>query len=404
MKTEFDVVIIGGGLNGAVMSLALAHSGFSVAVVDALAPETTSQTEFDGRAYALALGSIKLLRALGVWSLVEDTAQPMRAIKASDGRAGEGAGPWFLHFDSNETEDGPMGYVLEDRFLRRALHSCVIGNEHITLFHSTKASTHSNVKGGVSVTLTTGTELVGTLLIAADGRHSETAARAGIRRHGWSYGQHAITCAVAHEAPHNAIAHQFFMPGGPLAILPLPGRKSSIVWSDQSDTIDVLLALDDAAFLRRLQPAFGKFLGEISLAGPRFSYPLRLSLAETMIADRLALVGDAAHGVHPLAGQGLNAGLKDIAVLTDVLVDARARGEDIGTEQVLSRYKSWRQFDVAILVAATDGFNRLFSNDNPILRAARGAGMGLVGSLPMLRRGFMREAAGVTGDLPSLMR
>ncbi len=194
------------------------------------------------------------------------------------------------------------------------------------------------------------------------------------------------------------------MPGGPLAILPLTGNRSSIVWSEADARAAQIIALDDDAFLAALRPAFGSFLGPISLAGARFSYPLGLTLANSFIAQRLALVGDAAHGVHPIAGQGLNAGLRDVAALAQVLGEARQRGEDIGSEQVLHRYQQWRRFDTATLALATDTFNRLFSNDNPVLRTVRDIGMGVVNASPTLRRAFIREAAGLTGDLPRLMR
>jgi 2-octaprenyl-6-methoxyphenol hydroxylase len=242
------------------------------------------------------------------------------------------------------------------------------------------------------------------LLVGADGRRSGTAVRAGIKRTGWGYDQTAIVCAVEHELPHHGIAHQFFMPGGPLAILPLTGNRCSVVWSENTARATQIMALDDAGFLEALRPAFGSFLGDISLTGARFTYPLGLTLAQSFVAPRVALVGDAAHGMHPIAGQGLNAGLRDVAALVEVLGDARRRGEDIGSAAVLARYQQWRRFDVTTLALATDTFNRLFSNDNPLLRAVRDAGMGLVNAVPGLRRTAMREAAGLSGDLPRLMR
>jgi 2-octaprenyl-6-methoxyphenol hydroxylase len=257
---------------------------------------------------------------------------------------------------------------------------------------------------GIAVRLASGEVIRGALLVGCDGRRSGTAERAGIRRTGWDYGQTAVVCAVAHERPHGGIAHQFFMPGGPLAILPLTGNRCSIVWSERRARAEDLLAMDEAAFMDALRPAFGSFLGEIALAGERWGYPLGLSLANAMVAPRVALVGDAAHGVHPIAGQGLNAGLRDVAALAEVLGEARRRGEDAGSDAVLERYASWRRFDTATLALATDAFNRLFSNDNPALRLARDLGLAAVNALPALRRGFIREAAGLTGDLPRLMR
>ena len=233
-------------------------------------------------------------------------------------------------------------------------------------------------------------------MVGADGRQSGVAARAGIRRLGHDYGQLALVAAVDHDLPHQGTAHQLFMPGGPLAILPLPGNRSSIVWSEQKAAAQAILALPEDAFLEVLRPRFGDFLGDIRLAGPRFSYPLSLSLAETYVAPRVALVGDAAHGVHPIAGQGLNLGLRDVAALAEVLTLARRRGEDIGTDPVLARYQAWRRPDATLLALGMDGVNALFSNANPLLRAARGLGLGVVDSLPPLRRRFMRQAAGLS--------
>ena len=242
------------------------------------------------------------------------------------------------------------------------------------------------------------------LLVGCDGAESGVAARAGIRRIGWAYSQTALVCAVAHERPHEGVAHQFFMPEGPLAILPLKDNRSSIVWSQPHAHARAVMALDEAGYIAALRPRFGAFLGEIALEGARFAYPLRLSLADSFVASRVALVGDAAHVVHPIAGQGLNAGLKDVAALAEVLVEAHRRGEDIGRPEVLARYQTWRRFDVTALALATDGFNRLFSNDNPLLRLGRDIGMGLVGAVPRARRAAIREAAGLTGDLPKLLQ
>ncbi len=398
------ILIAGGGLNGPALALALAQAGFRVSVIDTLPRDTRSAPDFDGRAYALALASCRLLRAIGIWSRIADQAQPMLEIKVTDGRAGEGPSPWMLHFDHAEIEEGPMGHMVEDRHLRRAFLDAMDEDPRITHLSGEAVVAQQAGPGGITVTLSSGAELTGALLVGADGRKSGTAARAGIGRMGWSYGQTGVVCAVAHERPHGGIAHQFFMPAGPLAILPLTGNRCSIVWSETDARAAELMAMEDDAFLAALRPAFGDFLGAIALAGDRFSYPLGLTLAKSFVADRLALVGDAAHGMHPIAGQGLNAGLRDVAALADVLAEAKARGEDIGTALVLGRYQQWRRFDTATLALATDTFNRLFSNDNPLLRGIRDLGMGAVNAMPGLRRGFIREAAGLTGDLPRLMR
>jgi len=401
--TDADLLIVGGGLNGPCLALACAQAGLTSIVLDSLPESDRAETGFDGRAYALALASVRMLDALGLWDGLADHAQPIFGSKAADGRAGEGAAPFFLHFDHAEIEEGPMGHMCEDRYLRRALLDAMAVSERVTHRPGSRVLSQ-DINGFATVTLESGKTLRGRLLVGADGRKSGVAARAGIKRIGWEYGQTALVCAVDHELPHDGIAHQFFMPGGPLAILPLPGNRSSIVWSEREPRASALMAADDAAFMAALRPAFGDFLGSISLSGQRFSYPLGLSLAQSFVAGKLALVGDAAHGIHPIAGQGLNLGLRDVGALAEVLADAARRGEDFAAEDVLARYQQWRRFDTAGLAVATDTVNRLFSNDNPALRLARDLGMGAVSGLPGLRRRFIREAAGLTGDLPRLMQ
>lgn len=403
MKTESDVIIAGGGLNGPALALALAQAGLSVTVVDALPPRARAEAAFDGRAYALALASQRLLAAIGVWPRVAGRTQPILRILASDGRPGEGPSPFFLDFDAAEIEEGPMGYMLEDRFLYAAFLDAMEAEPGITLVPATKVNGQEPGAAAIGVTLSDGTTLTARLLAGCDGRQSGTAERAGITRTGWGYGQTAVVCAVDHDRPHEGAAQQFFMPTGPLAILPLPGNRSSIVWSTTEAEARAVMALDDAGFLAVLRPRFGDYLGEIRLAGPRFTYPLSLTLANSYVAPRVALVGDAAHGVHPIAGQGLNLGFRDVAALAQVVVEAGRRGEDIGASDVLDRYQSWRRFDATALALGMDGVNRLFSNDNPVLRGARDLGMGIVNAIPSLRRGFMRQAAGLSGDLPRLL-
>ena len=401
---DTDIIIVGGGLNGPALALAAAQAGFAVTIIDSLAIDRRKRPDFDGRSYALAVSSKRLLQGIGIWDAVRDDAQPMLEIKVTDGHAGKGASPWMLHFDHAEIEEGPMGFMVEDRHLRRAFLDAMAGNPKITQLSQETVVAQDMRASGVTVTLGSGKVVSGQVLVGSDGRRSGTAARAGIKRTGWGYGQTAVVCAVAHDKPHGGIAHQFFMPAGPLAILPLTENRSSIVWSETDTRATALAAMNDADFLAALRPAFGSFLGQISLTGARFTYPLGLTLANSLIGDRMALVGDAAHGMHPIAGQGLNAGLRDVAALAEVLSDARARGEDIGSPLVLQRYQQWRRFDTATLALATDTFNRLFSNDNPVLRGLRDLGMGAVNALPGLRRGFIREAAGLSGDLPKLMQ
>ncbi|MCA0929309.1 FAD-dependent monooxygenase [Ruegeria profundi] len=404
MEKKPDILIVGGGLNGPALALSLAQTGHSVTVIDALAEKVRKNAAFDGRSYALALASQRLLDAIGIWDRVAEHAQPMLEIKVTDGHAGAGPSPFFMHFDHAEIEEGPMGYMVEDRHLRRAFLDAMAEEKAITELSGKKVVAQESNANGVTLTLDDGSTLAGDLLVGCDGRRSGTAARAGIKRTGWDYGQTALVCAIEHELPHHGIAHQFFMPPGPLAILPLTGNRSSIVWSERTEMAERINAMSEADYLQVLRPRFGDFLGEIMLAGDRFAYPLNLTIANSFIADHLALVGDAAHGMHPIAGQGLNAGLRDVGALAEVLTLAGRRGEDIGSITVLERYQAWRRFDTASLAMATDMFNKLFSNDNPILRMGRDIGMGIVGSLPGLRRGFVREAAGLTGDLPKLLQ
>ncbi|WEF24408.1 UbiH/UbiF/VisC/COQ6 family ubiquinone biosynthesis hydroxylase [Paracoccus sp. S3-43] len=402
MGTDVDILIAGGGLNGPVLALALAQAGLRVAVVDPRPADVRAGDNFDGRAYALAVASQRLLKALGLWGGLGADSQPILQVKASQGRPGEGAAPFFLHFDSAEIEEGPVGHMLEDRFLYRALLAAM--RDRVRHLPGLSVTDHQPAPGGVSATLSDGRQMRARLLVGADGRGSGVAARAGIGRRGWDYGQTALVAAIAHERPHHGIAQQYFMAHGPLAILPLPGDRSSVVWSERHAEARAIAALPDDAFMDVLRPRFGDYLGRIELAGARFTYPLSLTLADRYVADRVALVGDAAHGVHPVAGQGLNLGLRDVAALAEVLVDAARRGEDIGSGLVLERYQGWRRFDGTALALGMDGVNRLFASGNPILAAARGLGMGVVSAVPALRRGFMRQAAGLSVDpMPRLL-
>lgn len=402
MRTDFDILIAGGGLNGPALALALADAGLSVAVADARPADARAGDAFDGRAYALALASQRLLAALGLWNDLAPNAQEIRKVEATQGVPGEGAGPFGLHFDGAELEEGRLGYMLEDRFLYRALLAAMQGR--VTHLPGLSVTGQEAEGAGIRASLSDGRSIKARLLVGADGRQSGVAARAGIRRIGHDYGQIALVAAVDHELPHEGTAHQYFMPTGPLAILPLPGNRSSIVWSEPEAQARAIMDLPDAEFLAVLRPRFGDFLGEIQLAGPRFSYPLNLTLAERYVDARVALVGDAAHGVHPIAGQGLNLGLRDVAALAEVVVAARRRGEDIGAELVLARYQDWRRPDATALALGMDGVNALFFNANPLLRAAREIGMGLVDAIPPLRRGFMRQAAGLSLEpMPRLL-
>lgn len=384
-----DAIVVGGGLVGGTLALALAREGLDVALVE---PEGAGAP---GRAYALSVASRRLLAALGLWEGLP--AQPILEVRVADGRPGEAPSPLALRFHHAEIEEGPLGHMIEDGPLRAALDRGLV------------ASGVERVAGRVvaqapgEVTLEGGARLRAAVVAGCDGRESGTAARAGIARDVKAYGQTAVTGAVHHALSHGGVAAQLFLPGGPLAVLPLTGDRSSIVWS-VADARAATLAASDESFLAALAPVMGDHLGAIGPVGPRGAYKLALSVARVAIADRLALAGDAARAVHPLAGQGLNAGLKDVAALAEVLGCARARGEDPGAADVLARYARWRGFDGRLLAAATDGIDRLFSNDSAVLRPLRDAGLAAVGAMGPLRRALLREAAGLTGDLPRLMR
>lgn len=406
MAIDYDVIIVGGGLNGPVLALALAKGGMRVAVVDARASQARAKKGFDGRAYALAAASQRLFTALDVWGALADHAQPILQIKATDGAVGRGPAPFFLTFDHRELGHGPMGFMVEERHIYAGIITAIESTPNITLISENIVVAQNVAAGVASVTLQDGQVLRAHLIVGCDGRKSGVAQRAGITRWGWEYGQTALVTALHHERPHGGTAHQYFMPAGPLAILPLAGgHHSSIVWSETRARAAQIQDLDDQAYLQVLRPRFGDFLGKISLAGTRFTYPLNLTVAKEFVAQRVALVGDAAHGVHPIAGQGLNLGLRDVAALAEVLIGAIRLGEDIGAMDVLQRYQRWRRFGTTLMALGTDSINKLFSNDNPILRGLRDLGMGAVSASPVLRRAFMGQAAGVAGkNIPRLLQ
>lgn len=393
---RYDVIVVGGGLVGPALALALAGAGLRVAVLDRLAAPVRRDPGFDGRGYAVALASARVLGALQLWSGLEPLAQPIRDIRVSDGLPGLGP---LLHFDPTEIDQTRFGWIVEDRFLRRALLDALApaGVDHL-------APAEVAAIADTVVTLTDGRTLGAPLVVAADGRRSPTARRAGIGYQGWDYDQTGLVAAIEHERTHDGVAWQSFFPGGPFAVLPLPGNRSSLVWSERSRRAAALAALPDADYAVELARRIGPRLGAIRLVGTRAAWPLGLSLASRYVAPRLALVGDAAHGVHPIAGQGLNLGLRDVAALAEVIVEAARRGEDIGALDVLTRYERWRRFDAASFALGMDALNRLFSTDLAPLRALRDLGLRAMSALAPARRAVMAEAAGQSGDTPRLLR
>ena len=403
MEVDSDIVIVGGGLNGSLMAIAAANIGFSTIVLDSKDNEASVENRFDGRSYALALSSVRLLKNLNIFKDIIDKSQPILDIKILDGKLVQGPSQFSLHFDNNEIHDGPMGQMVEDRFIRKALFTKINKNEQIDYKFNSKVTEHKKQSGYISVTLDNGKKLDTKLLVGADGRNSELANRAEIKKSGWKYNQSALVCAIEHEADHNGVAWQYFMPSGPLAVLPMTGKRSCIVWTEQNANAKAINLFDETRYTEILAARLGNFLGKFKIIGDRHTYPLELSIADQFIDERLALIGDAAHSVHPIAGQGLNAGFKDIAALAHIIQDARNRGEDLGSLGVLKRYEEWRRFDSAQLAYSTDLFNKLFSNENEALRLARNIGLKLLDSIPVAKRNIIKEAAGITGELPRLM-
>ena len=385
------------------MAIAAANIGFSTIVLDSKDNEASVENRFDGRSYALALSSVRLLKNLNIFKDIIDKSQPILDIKILDGKLVQGPSQFSLHFDNNEIHDGPMGQMVEDRFIRKALFTKINKNEQIDYKFNSKVTEHKKQSGYISVTLDNGKKLDTKLLVGADGRNSELANRAEIKKSGWKYNQSALVCAIEHEADHNGVAWQYFMPSGPLAILPMTGKRSCIVWTEQNANAKAINLFDETRYTKILAARLGNFLGKFKIIGDRHTYPLELSIADRFIDERLALIGDAAHSVHPIAGQGLNAGFKDIAVLAHIIQDAHNRGEDLGSLGVLKRYEEWRRFDSAQLAYSTDLFNKLFSNENEALRLARNIGLKLLDSIPVAKRNIIKEAAGITGELPRLM-
>jgi 2-octaprenyl-6-methoxyphenol hydroxylase len=415
LRADVDVLIAGGGFAGLTLAIALRQAlgePFTVAVAD---PSLGATHADDERASAIVASVRRLFDTLGVWQRLADEAQPILDMVVTDSRLGDAVRPTFLTF-AGEIEPGePFAHMIDNRRLVEALADKArqVGVElrtaavtELTL-PSERGSVNTNTTGDASridARLGDGSTLAAPLLVAADGARSMIRGRAGIATHGWSYGQSAIVVNVAHERDHGGRAEEHFLPAGPFAILPLKGRRASIVWTESTAEAERIMALPDDAFHTELEQRFKLHLGDIKVIGRRRAHPLGFFVARSFIAERIALIGDAAHLIHPIAGQGLNMGLKDVAALAEVIVDAARLGLDPGSAEVLERYQRWRRFDTMAMGVATDGLNRLFSNRSDLLRLIRDVGLGLVDRVPALKRLFIREAAGLVGDVPKLLR
>ena len=401
-RTNVDVVIAGGGFAGLTLAIALRQAlgpSFSVAVAD---PALGKGHADDERASAIVAAARRLFETLGVWERVSEDAQPILDMVVTDSRLDDAVRPVFLTFAGDVAPGEPFAHMIENRPLVDAL-AAKAKDEGVVL-HDCAVGKVSHDGERVTAALNNGVALSARLLVAADGARSTIRTGAGIATHGWNYSQSAIVINVAHERDHQGRAEEHFLPAGPFAILPLKGRRSSIVWTETTRDAERIMALSERDFHAALEQRFKLHLGDISVVGARRVHPLGFFVARSFIADRIALIGDAAHVIHPIAGQGLNMGLKDVAALAEVIVDAARLGLDPGAVHVLERYQRWRRFDTMAMGLATDGLNRLFSNRSDVLRLARDVGLGLVDRVPNLKRLFIREAAGLVGEVPKLLR
>jgi 2-octaprenyl-6-methoxyphenol hydroxylase len=397
-----DVVIGGAGFAGLALAIALRQAlgeGFSVAVAD---PALGAPQSKDPRASAIAAAACRLFEAIEVWDAVEDAAQPILDMVVTDSKLDDTVRPTFLTFGGEVEEGEPFAHMIENRLLVDALvaKAKAAGID----LRATAVKRFENTAKTIDVALADGATISARLLVGADGARSSIREHAGIATQGWNYGQSAIVCTVAHEREHHGRAEEHFLPAGPFAILPLTGKRASIVWTENTQEAERIIALPDDKFHDELERRFGLHLGDIEVTSARRAFPLGLFTARAFIGKRLALVGDAAHIIHPIAGQGLNMGLRDVAALAEAVADAARLGLDVGAPDVLERYQRWRRFDTMTMGVATDGLNRLFSNRSDVLRLVRDVGLGLVERMPPLKQLFIREAAGFTGDVPKLLR
>ncbi len=402
---RFDLVISGASTAGLALALSV-HQALDrdvrIAVIEkSVAPRGEGA---DARAFAVSAASRNMLEALGLWRGIAASAQPVLKIDITDSSLGSGVRPVMLTYDNLTSAGEPATHIVPSQAIGHALRQAAATCPALTHIAPASIKTYAADECGVAIELMDGEELRVSLLVAAEGRNSPLRETAGIKLVNWTYGQTGIVTMVDHERPHEARAVQHFLPAGPFAILPLPGNRSCITWSECADEAKRILALDDAAFLAEVEHRFGGRLGALTLAGPRQSWPLDMHLARSYVARSFAVIGDAAHGVHPIAGQGLNLALRDAAALAEVIADGARLGLDIGCAHVLENYERWRRFDSTVSAATFDGLNRLFSNDNTVVRAVRDAGLGIVDRTPALKQLFVTEAAGLSGELPRLLK
>jgi 2-octaprenyl-6-methoxyphenol hydroxylase len=403
-ERSLDVLVVGGAFAGLGLALALRRGlgpAFRVNVLD----PAFGRPVADGRASAISAGARRLFETIGVWGAVAAEAQPILDMIITDSKLGHAARPALLTFGGEVEPGEPFAHMIENAPLVSALIEKA-EQDGITLSALSAERFARSPRAGAArgVELANGTECWAELVVAADGGHSRLRESAGVQRTNWTYPQAAIVTTVAHERDHDGRAEEHFLPAGPFAILPLKGRRSSIVWTEDAQEAERIVALPDADFHSELEQRFGLHLGEIEVVGQRRAFPLELAIARSFVANRFAVVGDAAHVIHPIAGQGLNLGLRDVAALAECIVDAVRLGLSPGDPSVLNRYQRWRRFDTILMGAVTDGLNRLFSNRSDVLRLTRDLGIGVVDRLPHLKSAFVHQAAGLAGEVPKLMR
>lgn len=402
MSAQRSIVICGGAFAGLALALAFRQGlgpGIPVIVAD---PALAMRPSRDPRATAIVAACRRLFEALGVWQEIAPTAQPILDMVVTDSKLEDATRPVFLTFGGHVEPGEPFAHMVENRYLIDAL-AARAEKEGIDL-RATAVSGFDANADGVDVTLADGTVVNASLLVAADGARSKLRERAGIATHGWDYDQSGIVVTVGHERDHGGRAEEHFLPAGPFAILPLTGKRSSLVWTETRAEAARIVALGEGEFHDELEKRFGLHLGEVKAIDKPRAFPLGYFVARSFVSERMALVGDAAHVIHPIAGQGLNMGLKDVAALAEVVVDAARLGMDLGQADVLERYQRWRRFDTMAMGVATNSLNFLFSNESNLLRTVRDIGLGLVDRAPPLKSAFIRQAAGLSGEVPRLLK
>jgi 2-octaprenyl-6-methoxyphenol hydroxylase len=397
-KEHFEVAVVGGGMVGISLALGLAGAGIPVALIERAQLTSMAEATFDGRGSAVAAGSQRILEGLCLWEGLSKEAEPILEIRVADGIS-----PLFLHYDHKEIDDGPLGWIVENAVIRRVLSDAALKSS-LKVYDGALLAQCDFEEEAAVLQLGNGKCISARLVVAADGRDSPLREAARIDTVRWSYAQTGIVCALQHEVPHNGVAHEHFLPAGPFAILPMTNNRSSIVWTEHNDLAPDILALNDDEFATEVRRRVGGFLGKINLGPTRWSYPLSVVHSKSYISPRLALAGDAAHAIHPIAGQGFNIGLRDVAALAEVIVDSLRLGLDPGSMETLERYELWRKPDNMMMIGVTELLNRLFSNSVPPVRLARDIGLAAVDRAGPLKNFFMRHAMGLVGDLPRLTR